>query len=649
MNGRSGSLRLSLLTCLVLAIITFAAFYQVIGHDFINHDDDVYVYGNQHVQQGLTLGSVKWALSAVYVGTWQPVVWLSYMLDRQVFGQGAWGFHLTNLLLHIANVLLLFLVLQIMTGKPWRSAFVALLFAIHPLHVESVAWVAERKDVLSTLFWLLTMWAYIRYARDGGVYRYLGVTVFFVLGLMAKPMLVVLPFVLLLMDYWPLKRASLGIRKLVLEKVPLLAVALLSGVLTVSAQNAAGALASTETFGLGVRVANALVVYVSYLAKTVWPVGLALPYPYPGNTLPIWQVLGSLAVLLVISALVFGKGRRHPFLAVGWLWYLITLVPVIGLVQFGWTAMADRFTYLPLIGLFLMVTWGVGEWANGRMGERETGRKGEPNGRIRIAHSPVLPLSATLVVAALIGCTHVQVGYWKNSVTLFEHTVKVTGDNPVADSCLGAAYFRMKEYDRAVVHYRKALAGEPGQAGFHFKLANALYENGNLKEAVEQYSETLKIDPGFPDARSNYEAALAELNGRRRKDSDPHRGDPRHQQALEHLRLGTTLNAQNRLDEAIAELEEAIRLEPDLAEAHSDLGVALGRNGDNEGAIRECREAIRLAPKLAEAHLNLALGLYMAGDYAGSWKEVHLAQRYGATANPKLLEYLASKMPEPPE
>lgn len=649
----SGSLRLRLLICIVLAIITFAAFYQVIGHDFLNYDDDIYVTTNRWVQHGLTLDSVKWAFSSVYAATWQPMVWLSYMVDGEVFGLKAWGYHLANLLMHMANVLLLFLLFQRMTGKPWRSAFVALLFAVHPLHVESVAWIAERKDVLSTLFMLLTMWAYVGYAKHGGVRKYLWVMLFFVLGLMAKPMLVSLPFVLLLMDYWPLGRFPSGshgraqvVGRLIWEKVPLLAVVCASSALTVIAQRAGGALVSSDVYGLGVRGANAVVSYVGYLVKTVRPVGLAIPYLHPGSTLPTWQVVASLIVLVAISGLVLTRGRRYPFLLVGWLWYIVTLIPVIGLVQIGWQGMADRFTYTPLIGLFLAVAWGFPDICE-YLGRKADGGSVRASGMMLAKYVPVV--AAVSVSVALIGCTRVQVGYWKNSVTLFAHTLKVTGDNSIAYSNLGSLYFRMKQYDKAVVYYRKALSGQEGQASFHSDLANALYETKSLQEAVEQYSKTLRIDPEYPHARNNLAVALAELTGRQKRGSSSRKDDPGYQKAVERVRLAMELNAQNRLDEAISELEAAISLAPDLAEAHCDLGVVLGRRGDNERAILECREAIRLEPGFAQAHMNLALGLSFARDYAGAWREVHLAQKYGGTPAPRFLEYLATKMPEPSE
>lgn len=557
----SNSLRLRLLICVLLAIVTFAAFHQVLKHDFINYDDDFYVYENQHVRAGLTPSSVSWAFTSVYVATWQPMVWLSYMLDREIFGMNAWGFHLTNLLIHVGNVLLLFGVLVMMTGKPWRSAFVALLFGIHPLHVESVAWVAERKDVLSTLFWLLTMWAYVRYVRHRSVRSYLPVVGFFVLGLMAKPMLVSLPFVLLLMDYWPLGRLPSDGKgrlkvalRLVYEKLPLLGLVCASSVLTVIAQGAGGALAPTELWGFGVRAANALVSYVAYMVKMVWPVGLAVPYIHPGDTLPTWQVVGSLVVLLAISALVFVKGRRYPVLAVGWLWYLVTLVPVIGLVQIGWHAMADRFTYVPLIGLFIAVAWVISD-----LDVHLIRRASVDTPRLTPGYVPIG--LAIAIPAVLYSVTATQVGHWKNSITLFEHTVRVTGENPVAHSNLGIAYWDAGQRQKAVEHYRKAVEAEPSLASTRFSLASALYMMKRLDEAADEYSAVLDIDPNFPDARNNLMAVLDEMAGT----SKPKENDAQHQEAMRHFTRGMEYGNQRRAAEAIREYEQALRIKPDFA------------------------------------------------------------------------------------
>ena len=338
--------RITILICVLLALLTLGAFWRVLGCGFVDFDDDVYVTANRWVLAGLTAGSVKWALTAAYQSTWQPLVWLSYMVDQQIYGQNPMGFHLTNLLLHIASVVLLFLILTRMTGSVWRSAFVAALFAVHPLRVESVAWIAERKDVLSGVFWMLSMGAYVLYAERPRLKRYVRVFLFMALGLMAKPTLVTLPIALLLLDYWPLGRftAGRGFGRLALEKVPLLCLSAASVVVASIAQMKSGGLMTVDTLPVGVRLANAAFSYVSYLVKMVWPAKLAVFYTHPENTLPVWQVIGSVVILVCLTAIALKHDRKRPWLAVGWLWYLCTMLPMIGIIQTGRHGMADRFT-----------------------------------------------------------------------------------------------------------------------------------------------------------------------------------------------------------------------------------------------------------------------------------------------------------------
>lgn len=354
----------------LLILITVTVFCRVVGFDFVGLDEDVYVIENKHVKQGLTGKGIIWAFTTTEACFWHPLVWLSYMLEYTLFGEKPFIYHLTNLLLHIANTLLLFAVLNRMTHSAWGSWFVAALFAVHPLHVESVAWIAQRKDVLSTLFFMLTLLAYVRYVSCQRLGTYLAVTALFALGLMSKPMLVTLPFVLLLIDYWPLCRTGLtnfsSLKKeqtmtLIAEKVPLLVLSLCSSAIAIFAQKGGGALANLQTFPLGIRLANSLVAYVVYLYKTIWPQSLAVFYPHPGDSLSAWQVVGATLLLAVITFFVLMVGKRVPFIPVGWFWYVVTLIPVIGLVQVGSHAMADRYTYVPLIGIFILITWGVSD------------------------------------------------------------------------------------------------------------------------------------------------------------------------------------------------------------------------------------------------------------------------------------------------
>jgi len=415
--------------CLALTLATAAVFYQVYTHDFINYDDPAYVYENPNIQAGITPKTIKWAFTAGYAANWHPLTWLSHMLDWQLFGPNPAGHHLANLIFHIANTLLLFVVLKQMTQKFWPSVFVAALFALHPLHVESVAWVSERKDVLSTFFWMLTMWAYVRFVSRPKVARYLLVVVFFALGLMAKPMLVTLPFVLLLLDYWPLARIPLRQKKkqvdnrlrrqifyrLIWEKVPFFVLSAASSAVTLFVQRSGKAMIPFTAFSLRGRLFNAVISYVEYMGKMVWPSRLAVFYPHPSRDMSLFFAVISAVLLLAVTILILRFAENHRYLVTGWFWYLGTLVPVIGFVQVGLQAIADRYTYVPLTGLFIIIAWGLpdllAKWRYKKI---------------------VLLSSAMLVVLAVSMCTYFQLRYWRNTAILLQHTIDVTKDNFVA-------------------------------------------------------------------------------------------------------------------------------------------------------------------------------------------------------------------------
>ena len=412
---------LVILVYLALALSTIAVYWQVRNFDFVNYDDNVYVTKNLNIQTGITLQSVKWAFTTGYFGNWNPLTWLSYILDWQLFGSNPAGFHLTNLFFHIANTLLLFFVLKQMTKAIWQSAFVAALFALHPLHVEAVAWVSSRKDILSTFFWLLTMCAYLRYVKQPSVSSYLLVLLIFVMGIMAKPMLVTLPFVLLLLDYWPFQRKISW--RLLVEKIPFMALAAVFSVTTFFTQRSVGALWKPAEFSLKFRIYNALISYVEYIEKMLWPGRLAAFYPHPfGNVSIIYAVI-SAAVLLAVTILVIRFAQNRRYLITGWFWYLGTLVPVIGLIQLGSFAMADRYTYITLTGLFIIIAWGfpqlLSKW---------------PHRKFAIG------ISAIIVLTTLGICAGRQVSYWNNSVTLFSHAIEVTQNNDFAYNNRGTAY-----------------------------------------------------------------------------------------------------------------------------------------------------------------------------------------------------------------
>jgi hypothetical protein len=490
------------------------------SHDFIDFDDDLYVTANNHVRSGLTWPGVKWAFTTNHAWNYHPLVWLSHMLDCQLFGMNPAGHHLANLAYHIANTLLLFLLFRRMTGRIWPSAFLAALFALHPLHVESVAWVSERKDTISTLFWLLTMWFYVGYTQRPRFTRYLPVAAALALGLLAKQMLVTLPFVLVLLDYWPLRRFDLnpapGKRKrrrarraasqtslaaCLLEKLPLLAISAIAAVVILLIQSKATLVKPTP---LPYRLANALVAYVLYIGKMFWPLRLGILYPHPGRNLPVWQVVAAASVLLAASAAAIRLRRSCPWLIVGWLWYLGTLVPVVGLVQVGLQQIADRYTYVPLIGLFIILSWGPAQLL-----------RRVPNAR------PLLAAAAALVIALLSILTWRQLSYWKDSITLFKHTVAVTSNNDILHYNLGLLLLKEDKPEQTIHHWTEAVRIKPDQPTIHKQLASLLAARGSTDRAILHYRQALMYRPNDLNARRALEALLAARQNAAPQDSPP--------------------------------------------------------------------------------------------------------------------------------
>jgi len=600
---------LELLISLFLIVATFAVFRHVQNHAFLNFDDHAYVTENRHVQSGLTLEGVTWAFTTTHAANWHPLTWLSHMLDCQLYGLNPGGHHFTNLVFHIASTLLLFLALKRMTGALWRSGFVAALFALHPLHVESVAWVAERKDVLSAFFWMLTMWTYIRYIERPKLNRYLLVLLSFALGLLSKPMLVTLPFVLLLLDYWPLRRFQLrqssgnpkspiskpmnpGDQKsialrLIREKTPFFVLCAASSILTIFAQQKGRAIVSLGYYPLGSRIANALVSYVSYIEKMIWPRHLAVFYPYQ-EMLPLWKVVGSGLLLVGVSVLAIRAARRCPSLMVGWLWYLGTLVPVIGLVQVGGQAMADRYTYVPLIGLFIMIVWSVPDILAGWRHRRV-----------------ILSVSGGLLLSLLMIVTNLQVKHWENDITLFEHSLDVTSNNYLSHTTLGLALGRQEKIQEAIDHFAESLRIKPNYAETHNGMGIALAHQGRYQEAVDHFTESLRIKPDFAEVYNN---------------------------------LGALFLRQGKNEEAIVYFKEALRIKPDYAEVHNNLGTLLSRQGKNQEAIAQFAEALRLKPDYAEVHINLGLAYLMTGDKASALEEYKILKKLNPDLANKLYQ-----------
>ncbi|MDT8271721.1 MAG: tetratricopeptide repeat protein, partial [Desulfomonilia bacterium] len=630
----------------LLALSILSVYYQVRDFDFIYFDDPKYVRDNPIVGQGITRDSVRWAfLSLGYASNWHPVTWISHMFDVEIFGLNPGMHHLTNVFFHIANSILVFLVFFRLTGARGKSAVVAALFALHPLHVESVAWVSERKDVLSALFWMLTLWAYLGYVRYRGVARYLLVATLYALGLMAKPMLVTLPFVLLLLDFWPIRRAELvvpekdpstkqesmssaslrwsGLVPLVVEKIPLFILSGISSWITYLAQTRGGALRSFELLPLGTRMINSVVSYSAYLWKTLWPLDLAFFYPYPEMLNPI-LVAGSALLLVTVTLVAFVFRKRFPFLLVGWLWYVGALVPVIGIVQVGDQSMADRYTYLPLIGIFLMLVWGVSSIVE----SSKTGRA-------------VLVSAGIVVLSALSAATWVQVGYWKDSKTLFTHALNVTQNNHLAHTNLSAVLLEQGDvqeaiyhatealniqsgyvpamnnrgfglllqgkYEEAVHQFTQALDREPNYITAHYNTGLALYGMGRVDKAIRSYERVLELDPQHAGARRGKKEAYIkqqEINERIIKVRQSIKDEPNNSILLytlaEHYRMI------GRTGEAMEVYDRALSIDPDMIPALFARALVYTESSEYDKALSSLYAIARLRPDDPDVDYNIA-------------------------------------------
>lgn len=557
------SRRRALLIALVLACLAVAVYWPVGGHPFITLDDEPYVTKNPDVLRGLTPDAVRWAFTTFHEANWHPVTWLSHLADVELFGTDAGWHHRVNLLFHLANTVVLFWILRAMTGAAWRSGFVAALFAVHPLHVESVAWIAERKDLLCALFWLLSMGAYSQYAARGGRARYAAVTVLFLLGLMSKPMIVTLPFVFLLLDYWPLRRiaappghggpappgASATLRGLLIEKIPWFLMSLASSAVTYVAQQRGGSVSSLVEIPLGIRAANAAASYLGYLGKFLWPARLGVFYPHPVELSAglSWRLVAvAVAVGAAISLAAWRLRRGHPYFIAGWLFFVGTLIPVIGLIQVGMQAMADRYMYLPMIGLSVIVAWGACDLARD-VPFRKT----------------ALGIAGVLLVAVLSVAASWQVSRWKDSESLFSHTLSVAPENPTALFNLGDALLAKGRIEEGIRRFEEGFRYRPHEPEIRASLARTLAEKGRYAEAAAQYREVLKLRPGDHLALTN---------------------------------LGVTLDRMGRSEDALSCLREAAARKPDFVDAYTNLGGVLLKMGKRSEAIAQLRIALRLNP-----------------------------------------------------
>ena len=590
---KAGSIWPGLGICLVLLLATLAVYGQVRHYDFVDYDDPDLVSQNAHIRAGVSPQGVEWALTSGDSANWFPVTRLSYLIDYQLFGLDAGMLHVTSVLFHVLTTLLVFALFRRTTGSLWPGAWVAALFALHPLHVEAVAWIAARKDVVSGFFWFLALAAYVHYARRPSLGRYLLVAAPFCLGLMAKPMVVTLPLAMLLLDVWPLGRIPLGGVPLdhnapghipegrtppaaslkaappptrgpgiLWEKAPLVAISIASSVVTYLVQSGAGAVGSLDSVPPARRLGNALVSYIVYIVKVLWPTRLAAFYPYP-QELPAWQVGAAALALLAVTLVALRWLRRRPWFAVGWFWYLGTLVPVIGLVQVGAASHADRYTYLPAVGLWIMVAWGAAELA-----ERW------PRAKPAIAGLGAASCAACLCV------TWFQVQYWENSIALFSHALQVTSGNYVAYNNLGSALKNEGQIDEAIADFERAVEIRGGFTDALINLGDAYQAQGRFEEGARYSSAALSINPASVEA---------------------------------HVNLGTALGALGRAAEAEAQFRQAVQLRPDDPKAHNDLGLALASQGKAGEALEEFTAAVRLDPEYANAQFNLGAALANSG------------------------------------
>jgi tetratricopeptide (TPR) repeat protein len=606
----------AILSVLVMIALILVVYWPVQSYDFINYDDRGYVTSNNIVQAGFTFNSLREAFSKNYLGNVHPLTMLSHMLDSQLFGPRAGGHHWTNVIIHILNTILLFLLFNKLTGAMWRSVFIAALFAIHPINVESVAWISERKNVLSTFFWIVTMLFYVWYARFPNWKSYLPVVICFALGLMSKPMLVTLPFTLLLLDYWPLGRMKIKhqledqtsettgdtLRKkrilfLVLEKAPLFVLSAIFSYLTLFAQKNVGALSSLQSFPILYRLGNAVISYILYIRKMFWPFDLAVFYPLNYN-ITLWQVVLSFELLIVVTIFVCTYFRRLPYLLMGWLWYLGTLVPVIGIIQVGDQAMADRYAYVPFIGLFIMLTWGAFDILKKYFSSRIT-----------------LIIALSIIVGLTIVAKR-QIQYWQNTFTLFSHALDVTQNNSVAQSNVAGELLMQNKVSEAMIHCEKALSLNPNDYNALVHIARAYDLLGENNKAIDALMLAIKIHPEY--AKAHNDLSILFLKAGKVQDAMKE-----YRKAVEfnsnknnfelHYNFGNILATQGHYDEAIIQYNQVLRIQPHNAVVHFNLAILLLQQEKKDDALNHFQEAVKIQPQYAKAHYQLSLILKQKG------------------------------------
>jgi protein O-mannosyl-transferase len=578
-----------------IAFASFIAYEPVRKNGFVDLDDGSYIKNNPNVNEGITAQSFVWAFTRFHSGNWHPLTWLSHMLDCEIYGLNPFGHHITSIIIHIVNSVLLLLVLRKMTGALWPSAFIAGVFALHPLHVESVAWAAERKDVLSGLFWMLTILAYAYYAEKPDFKRYIIVLLAFVMGLLSKPMMVTLPFALLLLDYWPLNRLNkpnhaLNLKHLIKEKIPFFALSVISSAITIAAQQSGGAIATLDNLSLSYRIANMFASYTRYIGKTLWPDGLAVIYPHFYKDFPKDLLVTSILLFVLLTTFCIYAGRHKRYILTGWLWFLGTLVPVIGLVQVGSQAIADRYMYIPIVGLLIIITWSIKEFA------------GENRGR----------QTATAILALIVLCislilTRTQAGYWKDNLTLFGHAVNVTDNNPFAETNYGHALYKAGYTSEGLMHLYNTIHINPEFFMARDTLGNLLMEEDKTNEAIECFEESIRHDSKSKSSYINLGAALSKQGNQAEAIKCINKAlelDPQYEDAR--TKIGTALLLSGKPKEAIAEFNEGFKTSTDRMEVYVNLAIAYNQLGDKNQSMRCCEKAIKLNTENSEVLNNLA-------------------------------------------